>query len=327
VHATFHTLDATHLRLALPGGALYAVPWHEVDEVRPQAVPTHGGALSHGLAVVTRARTWLLHGLGPTRTQALWRNMHEALAKAQLLAQPASPDPPLADGVPRHTLLLAGPGTGKTTALIEHAADLLARGACRPDEIAMLAFTRAAQAHLRLRLLERLGEAGRSVCVRTFHGLAADIVAQTTGHRPRLSPLADAPLAMAQVLEENMRRRMDEDPAFRARALAFFAWHLHPAREALDFSSWDDLRAHLRSLDLRTLAGERVRSRGEWLIANWLFLRGIPYVYERPIPPGLLPEGGNYRPDFFLPDHGVYIEHLGLDRAGQPPAFMEPERY
>ena len=234
---------------------------------------------------------------------------------------------PIAPSAPRHTLMLGGPGTGKTAALVNHAARLIATGPCPPEAVVMLANTRSAEAQLRARLRTKLGALGERVTVRTFHGLAADIMAQVSGDRQRLSVMAGQPQAVAQVLEDALMQAMETDARFRAQALAFFAWHLHPVRNALDFSSWDDLRAHLRTLDLRTLSGERVRSRGEWIIANWLFLHGIDYVYERPIPPALLPNGGNYRPDFFLPAHGVYIEHLGLDRAGQPPAFMDPDRY
>ncbi len=320
MHAAFHALNASHLRLALPGGAMVNIPWQAVSEIQAQTTPATGGALAHGLTVVTPARTWTLQGLGPRRTQDLWSQMRAAQSKAQVAeVAPAAP-------APRHRLVLSGPGCGKTTRLVAHAAQQIAQG-MPPAQILMLAFTRSAQASLRARLHAQLGAAGQLVAVRTFHGLAADIVAQASGVRPRLSALADQPQAQVTLLEDALLHAMDADLRLRGQQLSFFAWHLHPAQEALDFASWDDLRAHLRTLDLRTLAGERVRSRGEWLIANWLFLHGIDYVYERPIPPALLPEGGRYRPDFFLPAHGVYIEHLGLDGKGQPPVFMDPDRY
>lgn len=61
-----------------------------------------------------------------------------------------------------------------------------------------------------------------------------------------------------------------------------------------------------------TLRGERVRSKSEAIIADELFKRGIPYVYE----PTVEINGIEYMPDFILadPETGtLYMwEHLGL---------------
>lgn len=61
-----------------------------------------------------------------------------------------------------------------------------------------------------------------------------------------------------------------------------------------------------------TLRGERVRSKSESIIADELFKRGIPYLYE----PILEINGIEYLPDFIIldPETGsIYIwEHLGL---------------
>ncbi|MDG7022417.1 MAG: hypothetical protein JRN07_03350 [Nitrososphaerota archaeon] len=59
-----------------------------------------------------------------------------------------------------------------------------------------------------------------------------------------------------------------------------------------------------------TLQGEAVRSGAEKRVADWLFLRGIRYEYERPA----FDRSGRVisRPDFYLPDLGVYVEYWGL---------------
>jgi len=58
-----------------------------------------------------------------------------------------------------------------------------------------------------------------------------------------------------------------------------------------------------------TRSGDRVRSRGEVEIANFLYSQGIQFKYERNI---LL---GHYRvrPDFYLPEYDIYIEYFGMD--------------
>lgn len=56
-----------------------------------------------------------------------------------------------------------------------------------------------------------------------------------------------------------------------------------------------------------TLAGEVVQSKPELRIANFLFKRDIPYVYEAQL--------AGATPDFLLPDHKVIIEHWGMDHT------------
>ena len=64
-------------------------------------------------------------------------------------------------GGPRgHTVLLAGPGTGKTFVLVRRIEYLIAVEGVPPGRILALTFTRAAAAEMRSRLIERLGENG-----------------------------------------------------------------------------------------------------------------------------------------------------------------------
>src|SRR5687767_12597061 len=64
-------------------------------------------------------------------------------------------------------LVLAGPGTGKTTTLVELVVDRVERG-LPPDEALVLTFSRKAAQQLRSRIASRLTGAG-VVPVMTFH--------------------------------------------------------------------------------------------------------------------------------------------------------------
>ena len=60
-----------------------------------------------------------------------------------------------------------------------------------------------------------------------------------------------------------------------------------------------------------TLRGEVVRSNSERVIADYFSRSGIRYVYEKPA----MSRWGFRRisrPDFYLPDYGVYVEYWGL---------------
>ena len=60
---------------------------------------------------------------------------------------------------------------------------------------------------------------------------------------------------------------------------------------------------------LDTIQGEKVNSVEELTIANFLYLNGIEYEYERPYPFGEI----MYQPDFYLSDYDIYLEHFGVN--------------
>ncbi|MER6115477.1 ATP-dependent DNA helicase [Streptomyces sp. NPDC001743] len=95
---------------------------------------------------------------------------------------PGSVDPPLLDAAQRAVvdhpggplLVLAGPGTGKTTTLVEAVAARVARGA-DPARILVLTFSRKAAVELRDRMAARLG-AARGPQATTFHSFCYALV-------------------------------------------------------------------------------------------------------------------------------------------------------
>ncbi|MGI5457817.1 ATP-dependent helicase [Streptomyces sp. CA-249302] len=95
---------------------------------------------------------------------------------------PARPDPPLLDAAQRSVvdhkggplLVLAGPGTGKTTTLVESVAARIARGG-DPERILVLTFSRKAAVELRDRMALRIG-AAHSPQATTFHSFCYALV-------------------------------------------------------------------------------------------------------------------------------------------------------
>ncbi|MFF8695697.1 ATP-dependent helicase [Streptomyces sp. NPDC015144] len=95
---------------------------------------------------------------------------------------PGSVDPPVLDAAQRAVvdhpggplLVLAGPGTGKTTTLVEAVAARIARGA-DPARVLVLTFSRKAAVELRDRMAARLG-AARGPQATTFHSFCYALV-------------------------------------------------------------------------------------------------------------------------------------------------------
>ncbi len=88
------------------------------------------------------------------------------------------------DGGP--LLVLAGPGTGKTTTLVEAVVRRIEAGA-DPEQVLVLTFGRLAAAELRTRIAARLGRATKEPLARTFHSYAFGVLhreAAARGERP-----------------------------------------------------------------------------------------------------------------------------------------------
>lgn len=71
----------------------------------------------------------------------------------------------------------------------------------------------------------------------------------------------------------------------------------------------------------RTLDGHYVRSKGELLIDNWLYLAGVVHAYERQ-----LPIDQDVTSDFYLPSGKVYLQFWGSDTGEMSEAEQEKIR-
>ena len=65
--------------------------------------------------------------------------------------------------------------------------------------------------------------------------------------------------------------------------------------------------------EFRGLDGHCLRTRGEWLVCNWLYLAGIAHACGRRLP---LVGEGEHHADFWLPTAQLYIECCGDERDG-----------
>lgn len=106
----------------------------------------------------------------------------------------------------------------------------------------------------------------------------------------------------------------------------------------LDFTTPKDLCLNIANDKKRkvTLQKERIKSYEEMIIANFCFMNGIHYQYEKPFE--IKTESSDYRqynPDFTLTDYEIYHEHYGVDekvrctqyRAEEEKRYLESVRW
>ena len=228
----------------------------------------------------------------------------------------------------RRNLVVAAAGSGKTSVIMAKAAWLLRKGYRNPSELLLLAFARDARKEMEERMDKRLGAAiARDVTVRTFHSLGMAIVGEAEGKRPALAASAENDRTLFDLLK-GIVADLVADPELSATLDEWFQERFAPYRSQEEFKNWGEYHDYIRKFDIRSLKGETVRSFEECEIANFLYLQGITYEYEPSYEHDLATaEKRQYKPDFRLPEHGIYIEHFGIDAAGNTAPFVDRAQY
>lgn len=221
-------------------------------------------------------------------------------------------------------LVVAGAGTGKTSTVVGKIAYLLHTGAAIASQVLVLSFTRKSAEELERRISDLVGQEVKAC---TFHSLGLDIIAHADEKKPSLTKLADDTQALRRVLAKYVEA-LFSDPATSADATQFFAFYLSPYRSLFDYTTLHEYSQYVKNQDFRTLQGEKVKSHEELTIANWLFVNGVEYEYERKyIHDVATIQHRQYRPDFYLPASDVYLEHFGIDKYGNTAPFVDQKSY
>ena len=228
----------------------------------------------------------------------------------------------------RRNLVVAAAGSGKTSVIVAKAGWLIQRRYQKPSELLLLAFARDARDEMEERVRARLGDAiGPSLTVRTFHSLGMAIIGEADGKRPTLALVSESERALFKLVK-GILADLVADRKLSAIIREWFQDWFAPYRSEHEFKSWGEYYNYIRKYDIRSLNGETVRSFEECEIANFLYLNGVAYKYEVPYEHDLATsEKRQYKPDFYLPEHGVYIEHFGINAAGNTAPFVDREKY
>ena len=223
-------------------------------------------------------------------------------------------------------LVLAAAGTGKTSVIIAKVLDLLDRGLASTDEILILAYNRNASKELSERLSEKAENTGiglnRLPVISTFHSLGRMILREV-GINTHLSVLSEDEVKLKQWITEWLEEYLSQHENVNT-FINLFPEPINP----FDFESDAQYQQYIRDNDFRTLNDELVKGYQELLIANFLFINGIPYKYEAPyVTKRRIDVGFDYKPDFYLKRDDIYIEHFGIDRDGNTRPDIDPLNY
>ncbi|MDO6536259.1 UvrD-helicase domain-containing protein [Alteromonas stellipolaris] len=224
-------------------------------------------------------------------------------------------------------LVLAAAGTGKTSVIVAKALNLIQADNVLPRDILILAYNKAAAEELKARITARASTLGgddkRLPKIKTFHGLGRQILLNAN-IIPTMSRFVEDKTALevwaTQWFEEKLKQS--------DHSLKMFVRLLYPPINPFSFETMEEYENYVRDNEYRTLNGEKVRGYQELLIANWLYLNCVEYEYEPSyVTKRRLSVGFDYRPDFYLTDADIYLEHFGIDRQGNTRPNIDSLRY
>lgn len=219
------------------------------------------------------------------------------------------------------TLVVAGAGTGKTLTICGKVKYLLSKG-INANEVLLISFTNKACDELSERL-KKISNA--NITAQTFHKFALSVINDKV-------KIADENYAN-RIIREIFRELINTDFEFQYMFLEEFAdeyikylkeqneqeKHNVEIKELLDRNSELEFLKDLEHKDigdtLITFNKEIVKSTYERTIANVLYLLGIKYEYESFYQTDLEIDKKHewlktYKPDFYLPEFNIYIEHF-----------------
>ena len=218
-------------------------------------------------------------------------------------------------------LLVAAAGSGKTSVMVARAAYATMKNFIDPSKILLLAFNKAAAEELQERVKNRFENANidsTGIKASTFHAFGLDIIGRALNERPSVAPWVEKGRDFEEIAEiVKVLKESSEDFKYK--------WDLYrlifPPETikltGVEHDAWD---SESKEQGYRTFDGKIVRSHGERMIANWLYLHGVSYQYERDYKVKTANAlHRQYKPDFYYPGIDVWHEHWALDQKGNPP--------
>lgn len=162
-------------------------------------------------------------------------------------------------------LVLAGPGTGKTTTIVESVVDRIERRGVDPERVLILTFSRKAAEELRRRVTGRLRRTTRTPVAMTFHSYAYALLRRESvlagKAPPRLLTGPEQLLEIRRLLHGELENGAPDWPQSLREPLKTRGF----AEELRDFLS----RANERGLDAeRLVALGRRHGRADWVAAG-----------------------------------------------------------
>lgn len=234
-----------------------------------------------------------------------------------------------------NNLVLAGAGSGKTLTISAKVKYLVQKKIIKPEEILLISFTRKAAEEMQERISNKMNI---GVEAKTFHKLGLDIISQDRTRRPEIFE------DLSSVVDKYFREEIINDKLVCNNLVNFLGIYLNIPKDLEEFDNLGEIHNHTKNADIETIKykiesktnelkksrvtiqGETVKSIEEAIIANFLYLNGVKYTYEKLYPFEQVDKyRKQYRPDFYLDEYDIYLEHFGITKDYKVPWLSEIE--
>lgn len=208
-----------------------------------------------------------------------------------------------------NTLVIAGAGTGKTQTILGKVAYLYRMKNIKPEEILLLSFTKKAEQELK----NRVYKINKRFNISTFNGIGYSIIGKASGYKPSVAFGNDKDFV--KLINDEINSKLQSSSHFLSLATNYFLYYLYPIILVPGYETKDEYYKSLKTGNIFTIKRERVKSIQEAMIANFLYSHKINYKYEEFYKHKTIDKDyAQYKPDFYLSDYDVYLEHFGIDR-------------
>lgn len=156
----------------------------------------------------------------------------------------------------------------------------------------------------------------RGLEITTFHAFGYRLLRE---HGVQVREVPETEKLVSDLFEQLIQSNQRLEQLF----IEYLCNYLQDELQEVDFQTQEDYYQYIRAQRYQTLSGIQVKSLAEKEITNFFFMHGIACKYERQVP--WLAQ--RYRPDFYLPEYDITIEHWGLDRQGRTAPWIDAQRY
>ena len=216
----------------------------------------------------------------------------------------------------KYNLVVAAAGSGKTEVLITRIAYLIKRKPddIEPKRILAIAFQKKAEEQIENRLKYHYGLQEVNVC--TFHKLGKDIL-EHAGKRIDRNDIIDDNRKYGFV-KSYVEEQMATNPEFYQLFIRFIKSVNDNEEEAAET---DKTAVANYAIERKYVSvnGVKVKSYAEKEIMDYLLTHKIN---SKPIAVQYEPDMEGFRPDFYIPDLDLFIEHWGIDQNGEVPNWF-----
>ena len=231
-----------------------------------------------------------------------------------------------------YNLIIAGAGSGKTTTMIAKIKYLIDKKGVNQNEILAISFAKKNASELKEKLRNNFKI---NVDVTTFHKLGLEIILK---HDRKKFKVYDEN-KKDKFIMDYLKNKVYKNEKDLNNLLNFLIFYLGENEDIKKFKTHEEYCLYLRNKlfntvkgdlekynsnvtkkrkqDRKTIIGEKLRSKEEVEIANFLFLNGLEYEYEKRYD-AFLPDNKLYCPDFTIKqgENIIYLEHFGINENG-----------